>query len=196
MLVLEESMKRGLSFALLAVAAFSGRPLRADEPKPPAATPAPTAAPAARAADVQSLDAILAAVYDVISGPAGKRRDWERMKSLFVDGARLVPTGGRPKGDVSLRVLDVNGYIERSAPFLEKDGFFEREIARRVETFGHIAHVFSTYESRHEPGAAPFARGINSFQLMFDGKRWWVVTIFWEGETESNRIPEKYLKNG
>ena len=56
-------------------------------------------------------------------------------------------------------------------------------------------HVFSTYEARHDPkDAAPFVRGINSFQLLFDGSRWWVVTIFWEAESDSVRIPEKYLR--
>jgi hypothetical protein len=77
---------------------------------------------------------------------------------------------------------------------LEKEGFFESETARKTESFGQIAHVFSTYESRHAPGEKPFQRGINSIQLMNDGTRWWIVTIFWQGEDEKNPIPEKYLK--
>jgi hypothetical protein len=78
---------------------------------------------------------------------------------------------------------------------LEKEGFFERESARKTEAFGQIAHVFSTYESRHAAeDAKPFQRGINSIQLMNDGKRWWIVTIFWQGEDEKNPLPEKYLK--
>ena len=79
---------------------------------------------------------------------------------------------------------------------MEKEGFFESELARRVETYGHIAHVFSTYESRHSPkDPKPFMRGINSFQLLNDGKRWWVVTIYWEGETPENPLPKEYLKS-
>jgi hypothetical protein len=161
-----------------------------------------------RASDVASIDSIIAAVYDVISGPAGQKRDWERMRSLFVPGARLMPTspvrpqGGAPdaplKGDEPLRtqVLDVDGYIARGGPYLEEHGFFERESARRVESYGHIAHVWSTYESRHKADdAKPFARGINSIQLMNDGTRWWVVSIFWEQETPRTRIPSKYLKS-
>ncbi len=92
-------------------------------------------------ADVESVDAIIAAVYDVISGPAGQERDWDRMRSLFIPGARLIPTFPR---------LD-----------------------RRL--------------------AAPFARGINSFQLLYDGSRWWVVTIFWQGESPDHPIPAEYL---
>jgi hypothetical protein len=169
----------------------------------PVPTPAPKqlmiekpAPPAANPADVASIDAIIAAVYDVISGPAGKKRDWDRMRSLFVPGARLIPTGPRQTGGYGARVLSVDEYIERSSGFFEKEGFFEREAARRTEQFGQIAHAFSTYESRHAPDdAKPFQRGINSIQLMNDGKRWWVVTIFWQGEDEKTPLPEKYLKS-
>jgi hypothetical protein len=142
------------------------------------------------------MDAIIAAVYDVISGPAGKKRDWDRMRSLFLPGARLIPTGARPGGAYGSRVLMLNEYIERSSGFFEKEGFYEREVARVTEQFGQIAHAFSTYESRHAPeDAKPFQRGINSIQLMNDGKRWWVVTIFWQGEDEKTPLPEKYLKH-
>jgi hypothetical protein len=150
---------------------------------------------AANPSDVQSMDAIIAALYDVISGPAGKKRDWNRMRSLFIPGARLIPTAKRPTGEISSRVLDVDGYIEASGEYLEKNGFFEKEIARRTETFGNIAHVFSTYEGRNKADdPKPFLRGINSIQLMNDGKRWWVVTVFWQPEGTDNPLPEKYLK--
>ena len=125
----------------------------------------------------------------------GKKRDWDRMRSLFMPGARLIPTGPRPGGGYGSRALMVEDYVTRGAPLFEKEGFFEKETARRTESFGQIAHVFSTYESRHAPeDAKPFQRGINSIQLMNDGKRWWIVTIFWQGEDEKNPLPEKYLK--
>jgi hypothetical protein len=172
-----------------------------EKPSPqPAPTPkveAPPATPVlpANPADVNSIDSIIAAVYDVISGPAGKKRDWARMRSLFVPGAHLIATGPRQAGGYGSRNLTVEDYITRGGPSLERDGFFETEIARKTDTFGNIAHAFSTYESRHKPDEKPFARGINSIQLMNDGKRWWVVTIFWQGEDEKNPLPEKYLKS-
>lgn len=142
------------------------------------------------------MDSIIAALYDVISGPAGKKRDWDRMRSLFVPGARLIPSGQRPGGGYGYRVGTVEDYITRSAPVLESRGFFETEVARHTDAFGNIAHVFSTYDSRHKAeDAKPFARGINSIQLLNDGKRWWIVTVFWQGEDEKNPLPEKYLKN-
>ena len=168
-------------------------PMPTPSPKPRVLeTPA---IPAANPADVASLDSIIAAVYDVISGPAGKKRDWDRMRSLFIPGARLVPTGPRPGGAYGSRALTLDEYIERSSGFFEKEGFYEREAARVTEQFGQIAHAFSTYEARHSPDdGKPFQRGINSIQLMNDGKRWWVVTIFWQGEDEKTPLPQKYLK--
>jgi hypothetical protein len=170
-------------------------PLPTPSPMPKQLTNEKPAPPAANPADVASIDAIVAAVYDVISGPAGKKRDWDRMRSLFVPGARLIPTGPRQAGGYGSRVLTVDEYVERASGVFDKEGFFEREAARRAEQFGQIAHVFSTYESRHAPDdAKPFQRGINSIQLMNDGKRWWVVTIFWQGEDEKSPLPTKYLK--
>ena len=149
-------------------------------------------------ADVASLDSIMKAVYDVISGDAGKTRDWDRFRSLFYDGARLIPTGKDAKtGVVTAHVLSPDDYVKRVEPFFAKQGFYERETARRVETYGAVTHVFSTYESRHNPSdKTPFARGINSFQLFNDGKRCWVITIYWQAETPELPIPTKYLTSG
>jgi len=148
--------------------------------------------------DVASIDAIVTAAYDVISGPAGKKRDWERERALFWPGARLIPTAtvpGRNDVDLAPLMLDVEGYIERVEPIFAKSGFYEKEIARRVEQFGRIAHVWSTYESRHDPNdAAPFMRGINSIQLFDDGSRWWILSIYWQHESSQQTIPEEYLQ--
>jgi hypothetical protein len=165
-------------------------------PMPKRLTVETPTSPAANPADVASIDAIIAAVYDVISGPAGKKRDWDRMRSLFMPGARLIPTAPRTTGGYGSRVLTVDEYIERASGFFEKEGFYERETARQTEQFGQIAQILSTYESRHAPDdPKPFQRGINSIQLMNDGKRWWVVTIFWQGEDDKTPLPEKYLKS-
>lgn len=150
----------------------------------------------ANPADVSSIDAIMKAVYDVISGDAGQKRDWDRFRSLFHKDARLIPSGKNKDGVIGARAFTPEEYITRSAPFMEKEGFFEQEIARRTDIYGNIAQVFSTYQSLHKKDdKTPFARGINSFQLLNDGKRWWVVTIYWQGETAENPIPKEYLKS-
>ena len=140
--------------------------------------------------DVSSIDAIMRAVYGVISGPAGQRRDWNRMRSLFTANARLMPYG--PSG---LRSGSVEDYITSSGPLLERDGFFEREVHRVVEQYGDIAHIFSTYEARREANGPVFMRGINSFQLVRHAGRWWVVSIMWQAETPQNQVPGRYLGN-
>src|SRR6185436_8053534 len=118
------------------------KPASPPSPMPKQETPAAPVVPNANPADVNSIDSIIAAVYDVISGPAGKKRDWDRMRSLFVPGARLIPTGPRQAGGYGSRNLTVEDYITRGGPMLEKDGFFESEIARKTETYGNIAHAF------------------------------------------------------
>jgi hypothetical protein len=160
---------------------------------PPVSVPA--AAPAANPADVGSIDAILHAAYDTISGPAGQQRDWKRFRSLFVAGARLIPAVPDPKGGFRTVLFSPDEYAEHGDPYFQKNGFFEREVARRTDRFGNMAQVFSTYESRHaaaDPKA--FVRGINSFRLMNDGHRWWIVTIFWQGETSDSPIRKEYLQ--
>jgi len=147
--------------------------------------------------DVGSLDSIMKAVYDVISGDAGKPRDWGRFRTLFHTDARMIPSGRNPQtGVVSARVLTPEDYVTRSGPSLEKNGFHERELARQVDVFGNIAQVFLTYHAfKKSDDKEPFLRGINSFQLLNDGKRWWVMTIYWQAETPDNLIPKKYLKS-
>lgn len=151
----------------------------------------------ANTTDVESIDAIIRATYEVISGPAGKKRDWDRERSLFAPGARLIPTAtvpGQTNVDLAPLVLDVEGYIARVEPLFEKEGFYESEVARKVEQFGQIAHVWSTYESRHDPSERePFMRGINSIQLFNDGKRWWILSIYWQHESKQHPLPQEYL---
>jgi len=155
----------------------------------------PAAAPAANPADVSSIDAILHAAYDTISGPAGRQRDWDRFRSLFVSGARLAAVVPNHQGGFRTVVLSPEDYIQHDDPYFQKNGFFEREVARRTERFAGVAQVFSTYESRHAADdPKPFERGINSFQLMNDGRRWWIVTIFWQGETPESPIPQEFLQ--
>lgn len=148
--------------------------------------------------DVASLDAIMKAVYDVISGDAGKMRDWDRFRSLFHKDARLIPSGKNAQtGVIGARVMTPEDYVKNSGPYLEKNGFHEREISRHVDQYGNIAQVFSTYASFHKnDDKEPFMRGINSFQLLNDGKRWWVLTIYWQQESPENLIPKEFLKGG
>ncbi|TFH65563.1 MAG: hypothetical protein E4G90_06035 [Gemmatimonadales bacterium] len=153
--------------------------------------------PAADPADVESVDAIVAAVYDVISGPAGQARAWDRWRSLFIPEARLISVGQSQEGIIQRRVMTPEDYAQRSGPVLEEMGFFEEEIGRTQEEFGPVVHLFSAYQSKRALGdPEPFARGINSFQLMHDGTRWWIVTIYWTSERPDLPIPQRYITGG
>lgn len=166
-------------------------------PAPKAVVPDPFAGiPAAKPADVASVDSIVAAVYDVISGDKGVKRDWNRFRSLFYPGARMIPTGKNPAtGKVNARVASPESYIEGNSAFLEGEGFHEQEISRHVDSFGNIVQVFSAYEARHTvKDEKPFVRGINSMQLFNDGKRWWVMTIAWSPETAEHPLPKQYTE--
>jgi len=186
-----------LTFSMLLLVSMNFTPLFAqDQPKPvpPSQQPGVTQPHEAKLADVASPDAILAATYDVISGPAGQERDWDRMRSLFYPGARLIRTEAKKEGGLHAAVLTPEDFVERAGNYFKKNGFFEREFARRAERWGGLMQVFSTYESRHDPkDPAPFARGINSFQLFFDGTRWWIMTIYWADETTQPPLPPEFL---
>jgi hypothetical protein len=164
-------------FVVLLLALTSAQAQQSSPPQP--ATPQPQAAPAqdlstrvppARPADVNSIAAILHALYDVISGPPGDR-DWNRLRSLCVPEARLTSTT-KSAASAAPRLLTIDDYIQRAVKFFATHGFYESAIVNRVQRFGNIAQVFSSYESRNAPNEKPFARGINSIQLFYDGSRW------------------------
>ena len=98
---------------------------------------------------------------------------------------------GEENVDVAPQILDIEGFIARVEPFFEENGFYEKEIARRTEQFGNIAHVWSIYESRHnEDDPEPFMRGFNPENI-----RGWIVNIYWQHESAKFPLPEKYLSN-
>jgi len=143
---------------------------------------------------VKTLDSTLESLYAVISGEKGEARDWELMRYLFHPDAKLIPSGKNKDGNINARYMTVNDYITNSGKWLVENGFFEKEIHRTTNTFGNITQVFSTYESfRSEADEKPFMRGINSIQLLNDGKRWWIINIYWTQESPENLIPETYL---
>jgi len=181
-------------FALAILLLASLCPLSAQQPAsvPKPASDQSAESPAVRPGDVDSVDHIVKAIYEVISGPAGTR-DWDRLRSLFHPEARMI-SSGRRDGKIVARFRTADEYIKTTSEIFAKQGFFERGIHNQVEEFDHMAHVWSTYESRHnKDDAKPFVRGINSFQLYYDGSRWWVMNVYWQNEDASEPIPAKYL---
>jgi len=144
--------------------------------------------------DVKSLDSILRAAYDVISGPAGDR-DWSRFRSLFLPQARFTQVGKTPEGAVIVLSWGVDEFIRDATAVFAKEPFYEHGVVNLPESYGNMTQVLSSYESRHSPSEKPFTRGVNSFQVLNDGKRWWIVSIFWDSERPDNPLPEKLQKH-
>lgn len=142
--------------------------------------------------DVATVDGIIAALYEVISGDPGTTRDWDRFRNLFKPETRLIPTRKDPQGELTLQTLTPEDYVQLFTSRVAS-GFFERELHRVTEQFGTVTHVFSTYETKEKKDGPVTNRGINSIQLFHDGKRFYVINIFWCAESMGFQLPEKYL---
>ena len=160
---------------------------------PPAPKHVPVATIAARPEDVSTIDGVMKAFYEVISGPSGAPREWARDRTLYIENVRFVSMHVGKDGKPVASVMSHQEYVDRTDPQLAKEGFDEREIHRETKRFGNIAHVFSTYESRRAKDGPVFARGVNSLELFWDGTRWWVANAIWDDERKDNPIPKELL---
>ena len=145
--------------------------------------------PPAVSTDVGSIDSIVSALYQTISGPVGAPRQWTRFYSLLDPAVRFIPTGCDSTGGCHRRIFTAEQYQERADSVLRALGFRETALVNKVERFGNIAHVFSSYASFRGDETKPFSRGINSIQLFWDGHRWWVLSVFWDSERMGNALP-------
>jgi hypothetical protein len=152
--------------------------------------------PPAAATDVRSMDAIMHAYYGVLSGPAGNR-DWNRFYSLFAPGARLIQTSrAAPDSTPRTVVMTPQEFAQKLGGYFAKNAFYEKEISHSVDMFGAITQRFSTYAVLDVPGDAKSSvRGIYSAQLFNDGKRWYLVTMYWDNEHPGTSIPSRYLSS-
>lgn len=151
------------------------------------------AQPAPRPEDVATLDGIIKAYYDVVSGPAGSLPDPARDETLHHPKARITMLERKADGSATAAMITLAEYYQRNGTGPRKEGFFEREIHRVTQRIGSLVHVWSTYESATTPGGKAFSRGINSIQLYWDGKRWWILGWTFDDERHGNRVPTEYL---
>jgi hypothetical protein len=176
---------------------FALHPALAQTPAPSAAaTPAsaPRGAiashpewPKANPEDVKTPEAIIAAVSSAISGEAGKPRDWNRVRSLFLPGGGRMVVSQVPKsGPSDVTVLTLDDYQARAGG----QTFYEVPIAYEVQSFGHMTHVYESYGIYHKQNdPTPSVRGVNSWELAFDGSRYYIVQVLWDTERPDNPLP-------
>jgi len=178
-------------FSAAALAAGALLTLGAQASSKPAHVAVTTAAP--RPEDVSSIDGMIKAYYDVITGPAGQPRQWGRDRSLYIADLRFVAMGVGKDGKPVARIMSHQDFVDDNDARMTSRGFDEREIHRVTQRFGNIAHVFSTYETRQTPGGPVIGRGINSIELFWDGQRWWIANAIWDDERPGNPISKEYL---
>jgi len=196
------SMTIAISMAAAGSLMLATSPNEPTEPRVPAGHPAVSMPDVqdtpkeARPEDIKSIDSIVNAYYDSVSGPKGQRRDWNRLLSLFMPDGRFI-VSRVVDGETIPMILTPQEFVDTNRTYFEQGGYFEQEIHRETDTFGHIAQVFSTYASRRAlSDPEPYSRGINSIQVMNAGDRWWITTIMWESEhPDTNPIPEDYLSD-
>ena len=189
-------MRLAITALLAFTVAASATHLGAQAPAHPGpAHPAKVVVPTmpARSADVATIDGIIAAYYDIVSGPAGQPRQWGRDRTLYWPGIRFFAASVRPDGTPAVHVLSHQEYVDASDASLVKDGFSEGEIHRVTQRIGNIAHVMSTYETRRVGTGPVTGRGVNSLDLFWDGTRWWVTAASWDDERKNAPIPPELL---
>lgn len=172
-----------------------------EEPAADAPTEAPGEAgeetpwPEADPADVESVDAVVEALYDTISGPEGEPRDWDRFRSLFHREARMMAVGRAPDRPEAapLMVMTVDEYIQQSSRMLETVSFYESEIGRTEAAFRNMVQIMSAYEATRSPGEEPFMSGVNGIQLLDSGDRWMILNLYWQASDEAHPIPDELL---
>lgn len=147
----------------------------------------------ARPEDVASIDSIMKAFYEVVSGPAGEPRQWSRDRSLYIPGVKFVSMNVDDKSEPVARVMDHQQFVDASDHQVVSKGFYEWEIHRETKRFGNIVHVFSAYESRITKDGPVIARGVNSVELFWDGKRWWIAGAIWDDERKDNPLTKDFL---
>ena len=171
-----------LPLPALAILALAGAGFAQSEPRPE---------------DVESPEAIVQAAYASIARAPGEAFDWDRFRSLHLPEARLIPNTEQRQG--SFDVLSTDGFIawidEVTPPpgSANDQGFQEEQISAEVLRYGDVAHVFSTYQKRFWGSDEILGRGINSFQLVHDGDRWWIAGVVWDEENGAGPIPPEYL---
>lgn len=141
------------------------------------------------AEDVKSIDAIIDAYYDVISGSSDDPWQFERDHYIHSDHAVIIRLDNN--GNADAHSLEAEYIPMGLAP---KENFYEKELKRIVSQFGNVAQVWSAYEIRSNPEIASNVRGLNSIQLHFEKGRWWIDSWSFQMASDKNSFLTGFLE--
>ncbi len=139
--------------------------------------------------DAETIDALIKATYEVVSGEKGENRQWERDRFLHHPQAIYSFPDIETNQQI---IMSVSEFHTETDSMVLQTAFFETEINREVRVFGNVAQVWSTYETRLEKNGPVMRRGINSIQLFYSENRWYILSWAFDRETERNKIPASF----
>jgi hypothetical protein len=148
----------------------------------------------ARPDDVATIDGIMKAYYEVISGPARQPRQWDRDHTLYIPDVRFVIIEEAPGGKITARSMSHQEFADAMVAGLGNNAFYEREVHRITHRFGNVAHVLSTAEQRTAPDGPARSHTIDSVELFWDGHRWWIMNAnIWPGDISGRPLTKEFL---
>lgn len=148
--------------------------------------------------DLSTVNGIIYALYNIISGPSGQERNWNDFRNLFAENARMFIAVPNDDSGSVLKSITPEEYVQRNQTRLSDIGFNEEELYRITNAYGAGTQIFSTYESHftNKNGEEEITKGINNIQLYFNGQRYFIVSIFWDANAKNIEVPERYLPKG
>jgi len=147
-----------------------------------------------RSEDVSSIDGMVRAYFEVVSGPAEKKREWGRDATLYIPGIRFLIFREDKNGKTSLRTLTHQEFVDESEAAMAGKAFYEREVHRITHRAGNVAHAFCTAEQKHSPDGPVEGRSVDSLEMFWDGSRWWITNAnIWEVEGKGHPLPKEFL---
>ena len=129
--------------------------------------------------------------YELFCFKGGATPDPEELRDLFMPEGKVI--NSNPDLPRALNVEQFIDLQQAQATHRAATGFYEREQFQKIDLFGNVAHVLSTYAKLDRSHTEPFALGVGSVQLIKVQERWLISVVAWYDQTAEVQVPERYL---
>ena len=147
-----------------------------------------------RAEDVSTIDGIIKAYYEVVSGSADQPRQWDRDATLYIPNVRFIIIRQEEAGKTTAQSMTHQEFVDSSDASLRGKAFYEHEVHRITHRAGNVAHLLSTSEHTSSSTGPVEGRSIDSLELFWDGTRWWITNVsIWDVESSRHPLPAEFL---